>query len=283
MATSARRRRASWDASWPMALAVWLLLVLFVVAVFVVARRSSGALTAPLQPEMLVGCGVVLAALSIGIRSLACGQNDPSVLRDFWRIAPTAGVILIAVAVSLPGSHSGGVFGLWLLVVLGEIAAQLIAQARLSVVTRQSAEHSPVLELASVARVPGRPSALDEPVPEENDEIVDEDSEQVWQRSTRSRDENGQEFLSGWLRVDFAIGERTRFAHVSFCPPLARAPNCEVELLDEDAVVTASVAQVLPQGARFELRLALPAAELTSVALEWVAYDAEPADVSSDH
>ena len=57
-----------------------------------------------------------------------------------------------------------------------------------------------------------------------------------------------------------------------------RSPQCEIELEDEFA--TATVAQVLPQGARFELKLPKAATEPMSIALEWVAYESDSIEMA---
>ena len=78
--------------------------------------------------------------------------------------------------------------------------------------------------------------------------------EAVSQQFTRTTTADGGEELAGWLRISFAAGQRTKNAHLAFCPPFARAPELSVEQLDgpEARIKTA---QVLPYGARLDLKL----------------------------
>ena len=95
-------------------------------------------------------------------------------------------------------------------------------------------------------------------------------SEDVTQQLTRSQAADGVEELSGWLRTAFAAGQRTGSLHVAFCPPFAVTPELEVEQLDgpEARIKTA---QLLPYGARLDLKLAAAAEEPTSVLLQFSA------------
>ena len=59
----------------------------------------------------------------------------------------------------------------------------------------------------------------------------------------------------GWLRATFEAGQRTESIHVAFCPPFLQTPKMHVEQLD-GPTTRIKVAQLLPYGARLELRLA---------------------------
>lgn len=78
------------------------------------------------------------------------------------------------------------------------------------------------------------------------------------------------EELSGWLRLPFAAGQRTGSVHVAFCPPLCVTPKMEVEQIEGPAV-RIKTAQLLPYGARFDLKLAVPTEESTAVLLQFSA------------
>jgi hypothetical protein len=93
----------------------------------------------------------------------------------------------------------------------------------------------------------------------------------VLQRIVRRQESEGDEWLSGLVRVPFSPGQRVAYAHVAFCPPFRTAPDCEAEPVDgPDAGL--KVAQVLPQGARFEVKLAEVSAEPASVLIEFAAH-----------
>ena len=75
---------------------------------------------------------------------------------------------------------------------------------------------------------------------------------------------------AGWLRLSFAAGQRTGSVHVAFCPPLRVTPEMEVEQI-EGPEARIKTAQVLPYGARFDLKLAAAAEQPTTVLLQFTA------------
>ncbi|MEI8375693.1 MAG: hypothetical protein WCJ35_22960, partial [Planctomycetota bacterium] len=78
--------------------------------------------------------------------------------------------------------------------------------------------------------------------------------------------EGGQE-LSGWLRMPLVAGQRTGSLHVAFCPSFSRMPQVQAETVSgPDCRIKA--AQVLPYGARLDVKLDEPAREDESV-LVW--------------
>lgn len=103
--------------------------------------------------------------------------------------------------------------------------------------------------------------------------LSDEDDlppEEVVQQLTRSQAADGSEDISGWLRMSFLAGQRTGSLHVAFCPPLGDAPELLVEQVDgpEARIKTA---QLLPYGARLDLKLAVAAEQPTTVLLQFSA------------
>jgi hypothetical protein len=94
-----------------------------------------------------------------------------------------------------------------------------------------------------------------------------EPSADVLQQLTlRTTAEGGQE-LSGWLRLGLAAGQRTGSLHVAFCPSFREAPQVQAEAVSgPDCRVKA--AQVLPYGARLDVKLDEGADEAQSV-LVW--------------
>ena len=94
-----------------------------------------------------------------------------------------------------------------------------------------------------------------------------EPSADVLQQLTlRTTAEGGQE-LSGWLRIRLVAGQRTGSLHVAFCPSFDAAPQVQAEAVSgPDCRIKA--AQVLPYGARLDVKLDEPAAEDQSV-LVW--------------
>jgi hypothetical protein len=69
------------------------------------------------------------------------------------------------------------------------------------------------------------------------------------------QDTHGGTIISGALRVVLPPGQESATAHVAFCPPLAQPPVIDLDL-SEPVDARIKVAQALPHGARFEIKLA---------------------------
>ncbi len=91
----------------------------------------------------------------------------------------------------------------------------------------------------------------DELEPElEDQEQCDDDNQTLW-LSRRLTDDG--ELIEGWVRIQFAEGQRETQVHVAFCPPLAGNPELETEDLD-GVGLEIRVAAVFPFGARISVR-----------------------------
>ncbi|PQO47320.1 hypothetical protein [Blastopirellula marina] len=88
----------------------------------------------------------------------------------------------------------------------------------------------------------------------------------VSQQLTRAR-EATTEVVYGYLRADFAAGERHQTLHVAFCPPLAGIPEVEICQV-EGPEVAVKTTLVEAHGARVELRRSGSLDEEISVVLE---------------
>ncbi|MFO1042294.1 MAG: hypothetical protein U0941_10945 [Planctomycetaceae bacterium] len=93
-------------------------------------------------------------------------------------------------------------------------------------------------------------AADDEPHMAVDAELIDDDSQTLW-LSRRMTDDG--ELIEGWIRIQFAEGQRETLVHVSFCPPLSGNPELETEDLD-GAGLEIRVAAVFPFGARISVR-----------------------------
>ncbi len=65
------------------------------------------------------------------------------------------------------------------------------------------------------------------------------------------------EQIEGWVRVEFAPGQRETVVHVAFCPPLAGSPEIETEDLDGFGLEI-RIAAVFPFGTRLSVRRSGP-------------------------
>ena len=98
---------------------------------------------------------------------------------------------------------------------------------------------------------------------------VDADQQLIYRRA-----DDRAATVEGWLRAQFAPGERTINAHVAFCPAFLGPPEVEVELVGGPEC-SIRQALVLPWGVRFELKLAEPAAAPSCVTFEFLARERE--------
>jgi hypothetical protein len=224
--------------------AVVLLGLLSAAAIVIVARRLAGALETPLEPAPLFSAGVLaamaLAAIRIGwlFSPTAAGAS-----RLDWVVMAAASLaaIALAAALCLPETSLPGLFLLWIPLATEELWAW----------TKRGQNYFSPKKMPTPAEINSSDPFL-------------------LQRLTRSRAADGAEELSGWLRMAFAAGQRTGSLHVAFCPPFDAAPDLEIEQI-EGPESRLKTAQLLPYGARIDLKLLSPAEEATSVLVQFSA------------
>jgi hypothetical protein len=240
---------------------VGMLVVLMATAAVLVAwRRIAGALAVPLEVPLLLATGFLSAVVAVASRE-ACARRRSRLDLALW-IAPTPALLLLGVALSLPGTSTAGLIVFWGLLVVEETWSWRRAPWRGQV--RAAREHPPQSEpeLAPVQREE----------PEHRQAVVDEcPPEEVTQQLTRGRGADGSEHITGWLRAPFAAGQRTAVVHVSFCPPLNKIPELKVHQADGPKA-RIKTAQLLPHGARLDLKLSQSAEQSASVLLQFSAH-----------
>jgi hypothetical protein len=227
------------------------------VGLFVALRRVSGALTGPASPVVLLACAFLLAAAALGFRRLLALRppREPTLV-ILWAM-PTVVLLLWAIGLSAGASAVG------MVLLAGVLAAEeawswrqwsrgtgLVAREAESAIAR---EELPALGAEAW-------DALEEAESEYDDEVS--------QRMSRRRESEGGETISGWLAAEIAAGARLATAHIAICPPLAAACECVAEPMDGPPAQV-KVAQVLPHGVRFEIKLDEPAAEPARVVIEF--------------
>jgi hypothetical protein len=246
------------------------------------ARRLSGAFEHSLPAAVLCLAGVALAGGSEFLRRCLTSGNGMFWYSRETRLhvpcyllgwLPVLSAWLMAAAISLPGSSPLGLAGLWICLLLAGVWAGrrqwlLLAKHNFFLVDsmtvdspagkkhffRESDAASPVAEPS----ISGE-AALDErPEPASGDEASADDElwqdQDIVQQFIRRREPDGGEWVTGAVRVAFETGQKTAHAHVAFCPPFLTTPSCDAEPVSgPDAEL--KVAQVLPQGARFDARL----------------------------
>ena len=224
-------------------------------------RRAMGALFQPLPTPLLVAVLAIALFATIAVRGLWLAGGSDHV---FVRWLPTLLMLLLALALWLPGTSLAGATVLCAGVVVDSCAA-VVLQAGMGPVIRKRFEVP--ADRDAVSAVDGgllnRHTASD-CLPRE-----------ISQRFTRRRVAEGGEIIDGEVRTAFAPGQRTEHCHVAFCPPLDGVLRVACEQT-EGPPARIKVAQVLPQGARLDLRLDQPAEEEVQVVLQVTACSQPP-------
>jgi hypothetical protein len=229
--------------------------LLLAVALLLLARRVSGALTVPLGPAVLLAAGVGAAAtvalFRVGWRTRWAADFSPAALLPVEGAA-SAVLLSFALTLSLPGSGLLGLTLLWSPLVVEELLAWRRAWA------------APAQAAAMPAVVNPQPRC---------DEAHDEQAlpaDEVLQQLTRSTSAEGVEQWHGWLRLPLVVGQRSGALHVAFCPPLGGMPEIEFEQIDGPEA-RLKLAQAATFGARIEVKLVEPVDEPASVLVQFVA------------
>jgi len=256
-------------------------------ALFLGLRRMAGALVVPLALPALLLVAVLVATAAIVVR-LARRPTGRPYGGDPIAAIVSGSVVLLGLAVSLPGTSWTGLVLFWLIVGSEEAWAWRCDWRRIGPKNRPTPGTS-----VSVTHEPGAQEVDDvEPrsLQGEREEarkvagdglaglLVDEaepPADEVIQQLTRSRTADGSETLAGWLRVGVAAGQRNANVHVAFCPPFARTPQVSVEQIDGPEA-RIKVVQVLPFGVRCDLKLVGGACNVPTMVLLQVSVHAEP-------
>ncbi len=232
--------------------------VLLSAALLLAWRRLAGALDRPLTPPTLLLVGVVATGLTAAARAASPGRLAR------WVISPA--LLLLGLSLS-PGSRPAGLLAFWMLVAAEELWGWLW-------LTRRRNRPWSGFWWDSTTRLRPAPAAHPtrrEPLPPDS----------LLQQFTLSREADGRQRLDGWVRVCLAAGQRTEAVHVAFCPPFPRTPELSVEQVSGPAA-RIQTAQLMPYGARLELKLAAAAAAPTSVLVRLTVRSPAPAHLSPD-
>ncbi len=228
--------------------AVGALASLGIVSAVLVARRLAGAFIEPLPDTALIA---IVAAMSVCAAIAHWLPQPGSGTGSFgkrqsrsWNLATAAALVAAVGAITHTGNSVAGAVLAWCFV-----AAELGAAA-FSAGVFKSPQPARVQApyLASVFRAASK-------APSQNQaEVGDAHSTEIWQQQTRERKPDGSEVIHGTLRVAFASGQRTAIEHLQFCPLLAATPRIMAEALDEfDCAVRAT--HGYRYGARLEVKL----------------------------
>ena len=217
------------------------------------SRRAASALQQPLDWSGLLLLGAVSAGVGVAARLLA----RRSLSSPFDGVL-SFGLLAWGIALSVRGAPAGGLLLFWGILAGEEVWAWRrvlgLAWLRGRFPDRGGSEPAAESPLAPSSR--GPVADLHSPPPGE-----------VTQEFVRTRQPDGSERLAGWLRTPLSPGQRTASVHVAFCPPFVRTPKITVAQ-QEGPPARIKEAQLLPYGARLDLKLAQAADAPATVLLE---------------
>jgi hypothetical protein len=242
-------------------------------ALILVARRLAGALANPLEPATLLIVAAMAATTAVAIRlswlSPPLGDSLPGIDRAVMILTSLA-VAGLGAGLCLPGTSAVGMFLLWTLLGAEESWAWGWRIRHGFEPGPSAARPSVRTDLAHAGPTHHSRSSITSraaPIVDAEDVVLPKN---VTQQLTRSQAADGAEELSGWLRIAFVAGQRTGSLHVAFCPPFAATPELAVEQLDGPEA-RMKTAQLMPYGARLDLKLASAAEQPTTVLLQFSA------------
>ncbi len=218
--------------------------LLLAFALLLLVRRFDGGLKIPLTSVELVGVGALLAFLAAVVhRGAMVRWRGKPVWIWVFQLLLLVGLVASAIAVALPGSS---LYGIWAMVALltveeGYWLRRVVRQHR----GRGQKSWHPLYAGPKRIAIKREPA-----VSLESSSLP----EGVRHRIERTCDEQEGDICRGQVRSHFQLGQRTESIHLAFCPPFAVTPQLHAEQIDgPDA--TLKTMQILPYGARLEIRL----------------------------
>jgi hypothetical protein len=237
--------------------------LLTVVAAVVCQRRLAGALEEPLPVFTLAATVIMAAAIALFARVVShrFAIRAPAGVAWAVRVLPSAALLALAVALAIPGTALAGAWLLAGIVVAEEMTAWWLNRRLMLEMASDVAADEPAKE------EPPSFAPAWQPVPVETADIADDQLSQQW---TRRRAADGSEIIHGLARATFDTGVRTATVHVAFCPPLEGEPQITFEH-PKEFDVRVKTGQLLPYGARFDLKLTRAAEQPVSFLLRFEA------------
>jgi len=273
--TSSTKNRFEEKSVWPLnhthvpPLASSVLGVLLAGAAVVLLRRIAlGQWTsAPLGTVFWVA--IVVTAVALAARWRAAAQVPT------W--LPTATVVAWAVACSLTGTQPVA-WVIWIAAITADTYAALsLAEAKVHAAAPtapQQGDTESFDKLSKALLADLDSDDIETGNEDDNTEKPIAEGEVVLQQVMRVRDAEGREYIYATLRGELEAGERRTTLFVGFCPPFAKPPQVEAEVIEGPPGV-AKVIQSLHNGAQIEVDLDEAALEPVYVTVEAAAFEPE--------
>ena len=254
-------------------LAVWIWSVLLIADAALVARRLSGEFVFPLSGDLAFLSTALVAAASWTAWFISAASFSQRSVHNSTRLIPRG--ISLAVTVlwgwSISPAAAPLTCGLLLAVIVLQVGALLACEVGwdsdpgfLRLVPALAVHERPVEVVCQPSEAPAFPQLSNElatrhsplATPSEFDEEEVDESDISDENCTlwlsRRQTADGEQ-IEGWVRVDFATGQRETVIHMAFCPPLSGFPEIETEDLNGIGLEI-RVAAVFPFGARLSVR-----------------------------
>jgi len=220
-------------------------------------RRAASALQEPLDWPSLVLLGVVSGGVGLAARLLA-RRSAPVLASGAFEGAVSLGLLAWGSALSLSGSSPGGLASFWAVLAGEEFWAWRRALGRSWLRSRLRTAQDGQGTVVGLHEAPSQDTgAAYCPAPPSD----------VVQEFVRTQQPDGSERLTGRIRVPVSPGQRTTTVHLAFCPPFGHTPKIVVTQREGPAA-RLKESQLLPHGARLDVKLAQAAEAPASVLLE---------------
>ncbi|MDG2207124.1 MAG: hypothetical protein P8K78_04400 [Pirellulales bacterium] len=251
-----------WARDWKIALAASSGMLLLAFSVLVAFRRVWGGLQSAPGVPVLIAVSLLLATLAAAIHYGSQSLLGKNSLKYYLLqgVIPLS-LLISAFSICVPGSPLLGVLAI----------VAILGTEELFWIARPQREATPAIS--------DRPVPLQSPPPLTEGkketgaaDFVSDFPAEVLRRIERTRGPGGEDICWGQVRTTFQAGQRTAPIHIVFCPPFAVIPTLHFEQVEgPDASVKAT--QILPYGARLEVRLARTESMPTDARIEFSAID----------
>ncbi len=239
-------------------------------------RRFSGALVSPLNASALIVVSAFLVASLAAVLQVVLNWTTPGSrpLRIALLGLCLVGVVATAGSLSLGGTSTLGLTLLWgppALATLVPLAVAALRGGR----ARRSSDHAHAADSPARGQE-SRIQRVDSPHLASRVPAPHFPPENVSQQVTRSRSEDDRDVCRGWIRASFDEGQRQQVVHLAFCPPFETLPELSTSVAD-GSTVEIKHAQLMPYGARVELKRDRSSKEPSSALLRFSAVEVRAA------
>lgn len=238
-------------------------------AMLLAARRGIAA-AQPLTPALLPATAIVLALVAwtgrwLGARSRPLRMS--AILCAAPLVTTSTSLLLLGLAIGAGERPWWAALAYWIIVGSEEGWAW-----RAYLVGRSSFRHFPARSSFGRSSEAKPMPPVIAPTPAVDRELAA--PQRLTQEYARASLGDGQEQIKGALHLYVPQGSRTATAHIGFCPPFAARPRFEMRLT-AGPPCRLKLGQLLPQGARIEIKLHAPPTAPQTLSLAFTADGSE--------